>query len=364
MSDIDKVLRSFVDDGSVPGLVYAVERGERSEVGVLGGTGPGGPALRRDSLFRIASTSKPITAAAALAQVEAGLYALDEPVDRLLPELANPRVLRREDSELDDTVPARRPITVEDLLTFRPGFGAPPLAPGTLPWQRAWSAARLGGDGPPGSHPVPEPAEWMRRLGELPLLAQPGERWLYHAGADALGVLVARAAGASLSAALEALVFDPLAMRDTAFQVRDLDRFQPQWRDGEVFDPVDGAWSRPQAFESGGGGLVSTVDDLLAFGRMFRRGGSPVLSAGSVAAMCRDRLTPDQRTASALFLGDRGWGLGTSVGPDGRHGWDGGLGTVWFVDPARDLTAVLLTQVLWPGPWGPPIAHAFRTAVG
>jgi CubicO group peptidase (beta-lactamase class C family) len=343
-----------------------VERGDSLDVGVLGGTGPDGPPLRRDSLFRIASTSKPITAVAASALVEEGLLALDEPVDRLLPELAERRVLRHEAAELDDTVPADRSITVEDLLTFRPGFGMLPLPPGTLPWQRAWADARLGGDGPPGSHPVPGPDEWMRRLGALPLLAQPGQRWLYHAGADALGVLLARAAGATLGEVLRERVLAPLGMDDTAFHVPQeaLDRFQPEWRDGEVFDPVDGAWARPPAFESGGGGLVSTVDDLLALGRALRRGGDPVLTAASVAAMTRNRITPDQAAANEIFLGDRGWGLGTAVGPDGRFGWDGGLGTVWFVDPARDLTAVLLTQVVWPGPWGPPVAHAFRAAVG
>ncbi|MEU7813384.1 serine hydrolase domain-containing protein [Pseudonocardia sp. NPDC049154] len=366
MSSLTDALTPYVADGSVPGVVAGVERGSELEVVVLGGTGPGGPPLRRNALFRIASISKPITAVAALTLVEAGTIRLDEPVDRLLPELADRRVLRSEAAELADTVPAARPITVEDLLTFRSGLGVPPLEPGTLPWQRAYADARLGGDGPPGSHPVPPPDEWLRRLGTLPLLAAPGERWLYHTGSDALGVLIARAAGTSLGALLTERVLGPLGMVDTGFSVppTQLHRFQPQWRGGEVFDPVDGRWARPPEFESGGGGLVSTLDDLLAFARMLRRGGAPVLRPETVEAMTRDRLPEEQRAGARLFLGDGGWGLGMTVGPDGRYGWDGGLGSSWRNDPARDLTGILLTQAMWPDPTGAPVTHAFWKAVG
>ncbi|MCE0767670.1 beta-lactamase family protein [Pseudonocardia kujensis] len=366
MSSLANAVSPFVDDGSIPGLVAAVEHGSELEVVVRGGTGPGGPPLRRDSLFRIASISKPITAVAAMTLVEDGTIRLDEPVDRLLPELADRRVLRSETAELDDTVPAARPITVEDLLTFRSGLGVPPLAPGTLPWQRAYAEARLGGDGPPGSHPVPPPDEWARRLGALPLLAPPGERWLYHTGSDALGVLLGRAAGTSLGALLTERVLGPLGMVDTGFAVpaRERHRFQPEWWGGRVFDPVDGQWARPPEFESGGGGLVSTLDDLLAFARMLRRGGDPVLRPETVAAMTYDRLTEEQRAGAGIFLDGSGWGLGMAVEADGRYGWDGGLGTSWRNDPARDLTGILLTQVMWPDPAGSAVTHAFWKAVG
>lgn len=365
--DTRPLLSRHVEAGTVPGVIAAVARGGYTSVEVLGTSGPGGRPLCRDTIVRIASMTKPIVAAAAMTLVEDGVLELDEPVHRLLPELADRRVLRHEAAEPDDTVPARRAITVEDLLCFRLGIGVLPVFPATHPIQHAYAAARLGGDGPPGSHPVPAPDEWMRRLGELPLIAQPGERWLYHTGADVLGVLLARASGRRLGDLLEERIFGPLGMRDTAFHVPadNLDRFVPQLVPAagggfDVFDPVDGAWSAPPAFESGGGGLVSTVDDLLAFAGMLRAGGGQVLSPCSVSEMTTDRLTAAQRADAAFFLQGAGWGLGLSVDAHGRYGWDGGLGTGWRSDPARDVTSVLLTQVAWAGPAGPQLLHEFR----
>ncbi len=344
-------------------------RGGETTVDVRGTTGPDGVPLRRDTIVRIASVSKPIVAAAAMALVEDGVLELDGRVDRWLPELAARRVLRHEGADLDDTVPARRPITVEDLLSFRLGIGVLPVFPAEYPIQLAYAEAALGGDGPPGSQPAPGPDEWMRRLGALPLIAQPGERWLYHTGADALGVLLARATGGSLGDLLAERIFAPLGMRDTGFHVpaTDLDRFCPQLSpaDGggfDVFDPVDGVWSAPPAFESGGGGLVSTVDDMLAFARMLRDGGGPVLSPCSVSEMTTDRLTAAQRAGAGMFLQGDGWGLGMAVDGRGRYGWDGGLGVGWRSDPATDTTSLLLTQVLWTSPAGPQMLSDFRAA--
>jgi CubicO group peptidase (beta-lactamase class C family) len=364
------VLSPYLESGAVPGLVWAVARGDDVRVEALGAVAPGGGPMRRDTIFRIASTTKPMTAVAAMTLVGDGALSLDDDVDRWLPELADRRVLRSEDAELDDTVPAERAITVEDLLTFRLGMGLLPIMPAVHPIQHAFAEARLGGDGPPGTHDVPAAEEWMRRLGEFPLIAQPGTRWLYHTGADVLGVLIARVSGMSLGELLAERVFGPLGMRDTGFHVpaAKLHRFQPQFAptdDGlAVFDAVDGRWSAPPAFESGGGGLVSTVDDVLAFARMLRDGGGQVLAGGTVAEMTTDRITPEQQAAARLFLGDDGWGLGMAVGPDGRYGWDGGLGTSWRSNPARDVTDVLLTQVMWSSPAGPAIVHDFRASLG
>jgi CubicO group peptidase (beta-lactamase class C family) len=189
----------------------------------------------------------------------------------------------------------------------------------------------------------------MARLAELPLLAQPGERWLYSAGSQALGVLAARAGGASLEDVMRARVLGPLGMRDTAFHAADTARLATAYerRDGElvVSDPPDGQWAAPPRFPDGSGGLVSTAADMLAFGQMLRRGGDPVLTAGTVAEMTRDQLTPAQRGnvwPGFSFLEGRGWGYGVSVLDDGRYGWDGGFGTAW--SNAGDLTVVVLTQ--------------------
>ncbi|MDN5914398.1 MAG: beta-lactamase family protein [Pseudonocardia sp.] len=368
-ADVESVLARHLDEGTVPGLVAAVAHGDDVTAWVLGTTGPDGVPMRRDTIVRISSMTKPIVAAAAMALVEGRILDLDEPVQRLLPELADRRVLRHPGADLDDTVAAHRAITVEDLLSFRLGIGVLPVFPAQHPIQHAYAAARLGGDGPPGSHAVPGPDEWMRRLGELPLITQPGSSWHYHTGADVLGVLIARATGTALDEVLDERVLRPLGMTDTAFRVPPgkRDRFCPELvasGDGgfDVFDPVDGAWSAPPDFPSGGGGLVSTVDDLLTFARMLRDGGGPVLSARSVAEMTTDRLSAAQRDDAGIFLDGAGWGLGMAVEADGRYGWDGGLGTGWRSDPERDVTSVLLTQVLWASPAGPRMQHEFRAA--
>ncbi len=198
---------------------------------------------------------------------------------------------------------------------------------------------------------MPDPDTWMARLGELPLLAQPGERWLYQSGSQVLGVLLSRAAGAPLEQVMRERVFGPLGMKDTGFHTAETDRLCTAYesRDGklEVTDLPEGQWSRPPAFPDGSGGLLSTVDDLVAFGRMLMRGGSPVLKSTTVAEMTRDQLTVEQKAnvwPGFSFLDDRGWGYGLSVLADGRYTWEGGFGTVWSNVPSEDLTVVVLTQ--------------------
>lgn len=358
---------AHVGDDKVPGLVALVARGDQVHVEALGSLSIGGPPVRRDSLFRISSTTKPVTAAATLALVREGLLALDEPVDRLLPELANRRVLRRMDGPLDDTVPAERAVTVRDLLTFTFGFGMVMemfLAPRPWPVVAATDELHLATLGPPNPDEPPDPDTWIAALGSLPLLAQPGEHWFYNTGAQVLGVLLARAAGMPLAGVLRTRIFEPLGMRDTAFWAADTARLATAYMptaDGlRLWDPPDGQWSRPPAFDDGAAGLVSTADDLLAFARMLLRGGAPVLTADAVAEMTRDQLTPEQRTRDGKgLLEGRGWGFCQSVvveGPQaGAFGWDGGLGSSWSVDPARDLTVVVLTQRMFESPQAPQV---------
>jgi CubicO group peptidase (beta-lactamase class C family) len=190
-------------------------RGE-TQIDVMGTTAVGGGrAAQPDTIFRISSMTKPITAVATMILLEECVLRIDEPVDRLLPELADRRVVRRIDGPVDDTVPAERAITVRDLLTFRMGFGG---YFGPCPVNDAAAPLQLS-VGPPQPSLPPEPDEWMRRFSTLPLMCQPGERWLYHTGADVLGVLIARAGGQPFESFLRQRVFEPLGMKDTAFSV-------------------------------------------------------------------------------------------------------------------------------------------------
>ncbi|MDQ1534558.1 MAG: hypothetical protein QOF28_2319 [Actinomycetota bacterium] len=366
-----------VEAGHAPGLVSAVSRRGEAHVDVIGETAvDGGEPMQRDTIFRISSMTKPITAVATMILLEACALRLDEPVDRLLPELADRRVVRRIDGPIDDTVPARRPITVRDLLTFRMGFGG---YFGPCPVNDAAAPLELS-VGPPQPSLPPEPDEWMRRFSTLPLMFQPGERWLYHTGADVLGVLIARASGQSFAAFLRERIFEPLGMSDTGFSVphADVDRFatsyltDPDTGALSVFDAPDGQWSTPPAFPSGGAGLVSTGDDFLAFAEMLLRGGAPILSRPSVETMTRDHLTPEQKAIGGFFPDDfeaRGWGFGVGVvtrrddpdAPVGQYGWDGGLGTIWRNDPSEQLAAILLTNAAWSSPRPPDIARDFLT---
>jgi CubicO group peptidase (beta-lactamase class C family) len=342
-----------VADGQVPGVVAAVASAAETHLTAAGVMTIGGGSMRPDTLFRISSTTKPLTAATVLSLVEDGLLELQAPVDELLPELSGRRVLVRPDGPLHQTVPAYRPVTVRDLLSFTWGFGmqgAMFMAPEPWPVMTAAMERGLSTLGPTQPASTPDPDTWIERLGQLPLLAQPGERWLYNSGSQVLGVLAARAAGAPFNVVMREHLLDPLGMSDTGFYAADSARLATayQHRDGEfvVTDPPDGQWSRPPLFPDGAGGLVSTADDLVAFGRMLLTGGGSVLSPATVTEMTRDQLTPTQRANAwpgFSFLDDRGWGYGLSVLPDGSYGWEGGLGTTWM-NVSQQLTVVVLTQ--------------------
>ncbi|MFC4587453.1 serine hydrolase domain-containing protein [Sphaerisporangium corydalis] len=374
-------LETHVGKGPVPGAVGLIARGDRVEVAVVGSVDTEGIApMARDSIFRIASTTKPIIAAAAMMLVEDGLMALDDPVARWLPELAEPVVVRTPSGPVEDVVPAERAITVEDLLTFRSGYGLasdfslPALQLLMAGPQRHILAPRL----------VEAPDEWMASLARVPLLYQPGEAWLYNTSSDILGVLIARVSGRTLPEFLDERLFEPLGMPDTGFYVPDgkRDRFTSMYRPDasggvELADAPGGQWSSPPAFPSGGGGLVSTADDWLAFGRMLLAGGAVdgrhLLSPESVRLMTTDHLTPAQREAARLFLEGKGWGFGGGVdveGPDpwnapGRYGWIGGSGTAAHVIPSTGTVTILLTQVQMAGAAAPDLMVDFwRYAAG
>ncbi|HEY4214755.1 MAG TPA: serine hydrolase domain-containing protein [Steroidobacteraceae bacterium] len=382
LSRLHEVMTSHVEEGQIPGVVTLIARLDDVHVLAVGSRDLASRIpMRRDTIFRIASMTKPIAAAAALILVEEARLRLDDPIDPWLPELAGRSVLRSFDSPLEDTAPAARPITLRDLLTFRLGLGLV-MGPPDTPIVRAIAS---GGLAPGPVPPQMTPDEYMRRVGALPLVHQPGERWLYHTGSDILGVLIERCSGQHFEAFLRERIFDPLGMRDTGFHVPDskLDRLATGYvtdlptRELTVSDPARGGlWSRPPEFASGGAGLTSTADDYLAFGRMMlnlgRHGSMRVLSRTAVELMTTDHLTPRQKALSPFapgFWETNGWGFGVAVttrresisASPGSYGWDGGYGTSWRNDPREDLVTILLTQRQLTGPDAFDIKRDFET---
>jgi len=242
---LEDIVEAAVARGDAPGVVAAVAKGDETQIAAAGAMAIGGPPMRPDTMFRIASITKPITAAVVLSLADEGVLGLDEPVDRLLPELADRRVLRRPDGPLTDTIRAERAVTARDLLTFTWGFGMQgAMFMAAEPWPIVTAVAErdLASFGPAQPATTPEPDTWMARLAELPLLAQPGERWLYSAGSQVLGVLAARAAGAPFEDVMRERVLAPLEMHDTAFYAADTSRLATAYEGQVVRDPPDGQW--------------------------------------------------------------------------------------------------------------------------
>ena len=376
------VMAGYVERGDLPGLVMLVSRNGEVHVDAIGRLAFDGPSMKRDSIFRITSMTKPVTAAAAMILVEEGKIALDDPVERWLPELANRKVLLTIDALVHQAVPARRPITLLDLLTFRCGYGMIPVFPERFPIQRAYAEAGLA---PGPVFPSFPSDELIKRYGSLPLVFQPGESWLYNGGSEILSVLIPRVANQTLGEFLRERIFAPLGMKDTGFYVPADQhyRFTTTYiqdnaaKQLKVFDPpVTGRFSNSPVFENGAAGLVSTADDFNAFAQMMLNGGSlgsaRVLSRESVTLMTTNHIVADQKRESQLFLGNaRGWGFGLSVftgladaqGSPGRFGWDGGYGTSWYSDPHAQLTGILLTQRMMDSPEPPRAFTDFWTAV-
>ena len=380
LARVRDVLERYVDSGFAPGAVAVIARHGEVHVEAAGnlaveGAGSSTP-MAADTICRLGSMTKPIVAACAMTLVEDCTLRLDDPVDALLPELADMTVLADPNGPLDNTVPAKRPITLRDLLTYRLGTGMTVgAASGTAPISGALGALEPS-----------TPDDWIRRLGEIPLVYQPGERWMYDVAANVTGVLIARATGKSFGDALRERICGPLGMKDTAFRVggENLHRLATAYAYDDatgglvVEDGPDGRWSRPPAFESGGGGLVSTAADWLAFSSALLAGGTHrgerVLSRPSVTLMTSDHLTPAQKAVSGFWPGyfeDIGWGFGMAVrtrrahlGPSvGSYGWSGFYGTAWYNDLAEDMTTICIMQRAHAGDQRLPMWLDFWTSV-
>jgi CubicO group peptidase (beta-lactamase class C family) len=365
---LHKAMAARVANDELPGMVTLVAHGEDVHVDAIGVMAFGSKEpMRRDTIFRVTSMTKPILALATMILVEDGVLTLAEPVDRLLPELADRRVLKRIDGPLDDTVPARRPITVEDLLTFRMGHGliVEPTFDPPHPIVIAAKELQLV-MGPPDPRTPHNPDEWIKRFATLPLMYQPGERWQYNTGSLVLSVLVARASEKPLADLFKARIFEPLGMKDTGFSMptentgRLPSNYMTNFETGKMeLQTASGpsVWTKPPLFPSGAAGLVSTIDDYLAFARLLQSVGvhqnKRLLSQRSVRLMTTNHLTPEQIATGGPILGGQGWGFGMAVAtaPDevssvpGRYGWNGGYGTFWFNDRSRNLAAIAMTQV-------------------
>ncbi|RYB94812.1 class A beta-lactamase-related serine hydrolase [Nocardioides oleivorans] len=371
MAGLEAVLRPHVDAGAIPGLVALVARGDDVEVVALGSQGTSGTPMQRGSIARGASITKPLMAALTMMLVEDGRLDLDDPVAGLLPELADPRVLRTPTSELDDTVPAERPITGRHVLASTSGHGfatvETPVVPALIE-QLGQASMEL--------DKVPAPDEWVRRLSGIPLIHQPGDGWTYNASYDLLGVLLARASGQDLATLMAERILEPLGMVDSGFHVPadKRDRFTTLHGHDDrgeltVSDEPDGSFAEPPPFASGAGGIVTTVDDMLAFGRMLLAGGGGLLAPESVRQMTTDHTTPELREMGGFFLDGQGWAYGGGVDTSvrepwnvvGRYGWVGGTGTSAYVIPSHGSVNVLLTQVELGSPESTAVMEAFWT---
>jgi CubicO group peptidase (beta-lactamase class C family) len=364
LAQIPALLQRVVDAGDISGFVTLVWRdGEVVQVDTVGRRNlEAGLPMTRDTLFRIASMTKPIVSAAALMLMEQGKLSLTDPITRWAPEFADMRVLRDLTSPLDAADPAPRDITIEDLLTHRSGLS---YNFNSQEGPVAYAYHKELGSPVVSPH---APDEWMRRLGALPLLYAPGDRFHYGHSTDVLGFIVGRVMGRSLGDALKALIFDPLGMTDTAFWVEPerqerMARIYRRNPDGSFRDDSYGLTPAPAAWEGGGGGLISKADDYLTFARMLMGegevGGVRLLKPETVALMRTNRLTAAQRQIP--FFGTpiwsvMGFGLGLStvmnaqianmVGAtsEGAFGWPGAFGTWWQGDPATNTILLYLIQ--------------------
>ena len=356
-------LQAFVDSGELAGIVTLTSRrGDIVHAEAIGWCDiETSTAMRSDTLFRIASMTKPITSVAALMLMEQGKIALSDPISRWVPELANPQVLRDPAGPLHDTVPAQRAITIEDLLTHRSGVAYAFFSEGPL--KQAYE--RTLGD--PAMNRL-TPDQWLAALGTLPLAYQPGERFHYGHSTDVLGFLIGRVAGKPLRQVMHELIFAPLGMVDTDFWLPHEKRSRLASLYG--YDELTGKlakvepemYDEPPSYTPGGGGLISSAADYHRFARMLLGGGAldavRLLRPETVRLMQTNRLTDAQRQvpfAGMPLWQKSGFGLGLSIaenlidnpyacGAPGSVTWPGIFGTWWQADPVNDLVMIYLIQ--------------------
>jgi len=372
-STIDSILSEHVAQGELAGVAALVWRPERPTRAITVGRRDVARDLpvTRDTIFRIASLTKPVTSVAALTLLDEGRFDLDDPITRVAPELENLQVLQDPEGPLDNTLAARRAITFRDLLTHRSGLTYGEFHRGPI---RAACATTLGSQ----IDNVLSPDEWIAKLATLPLIDQPGAAFHYGISDDVLGFLIARIEETTLGAVMRRRVFDPLGMHDTHFVVPHDKRRRQAALTG--FDQAGRLTTlavapgghalaeRPDSmtFEAGGGGLWSTADDYLAFARLFVGGGAVdgvrILRPETCALMMSNQLTSTQRADARmfgrpLFAKGHGYGMGVAVVMEPEHadvlrcrggvgtvGWPGAYGSWWQADPNDGSVLVFLSH--------------------
>lgn len=379
LAQIPPALQAVVDAGDLSGFVTLIWRkGEIVQLNTIGWRDVAAEApMTRDTLFRIASMTKPVTSIAALMLMEEGKLRLEDPITRWLPEFAGMRVLKNANGPVEDTYPAPRDITVEDLMTHRSGLAYGFTSVGPIAHAHE---ERLG---PPLGTPH-TPDRWLAALASLPLSYPPGERFHYSHATEVLGFLVARIEGKTLGEVLQERIFGPLGMVDTAFWCppEKRDRLARLYRAPPEGGPLeDVSLPHPKtapAFEAGGGGLISTADDYLKFARMMLGKGEVdgvrLVKPETIELMTQNRLTDAQREIPFMgipFWLGQGFGLGVSVitdpekqawmgaGSEGGFGWPGAFGTWWQADPVEDMVMIYLIQNSMP--LGPEAAAELAT---
>ncbi|HXQ14286.1 MAG TPA: serine hydrolase domain-containing protein [Caulobacteraceae bacterium] len=379
LAKIPPALQAVIDAGDLSGFVTLIWRkGEELQFNALGCRNiESGAPMTRDTLFRIASMTKPITSVAALMLMEEGKLRLDDPISKWMPEFADMRVLKDAQGPVEDTYPAPRAITVEDLFTHRSGlaYGFTSIGPIAYAYQKALGDVLTN---------QMTPDAWLKALGGLPLSYPPGERFHYSHATDVLGLLVGRIAGLDFRDFLFKRIFEPLGMVDTDFWIPPAkrSRMATMYRMKEDESGLEVApfplVDAPPLFCGGGGGLISTLDDYLKFARMLLGGGEVdgvrLLKPETVTLMRANRLSDAQRAVPFMgipFWAGQGFGLGLSVitdvekqawmgaGSNGAFGWPGAFGTWWRGDPEEDMILIYLIQNSMP--LGPEAAAQLAT---
>jgi CubicO group peptidase (beta-lactamase class C family) len=362
---LSSIMQREVERGHVPGVSMLIAR--RGRVGYrrdFGALRPGGPAMPENAIFRIYSMTKPIVSVALMILLEEGKLFVADPISKFIPELANVKVGVERDGSLD-LVAAKRAITVHDLLRHTSGLTY--AFTGNAAVQRRYGAANLFTGDPANAKQFLtrdlDSAEFIAELAKLPLIAQPGESWDYSHSTDVIGRLVEIISGKTLGAFLQERIFKPLGMTDTDFYApaEKHERLaQPFPKDPDGGLPVQLIeTSKEPRFESGGGGLFSTIDDYARFAQMLyghgTLGDTRIISRKTVEWMTSDHLGPNVRigTPSLLqpghtfglgFAVRREAGMGQTPGTAGEFFWGGVAGTYFWVAPKEELYAIMLVQ--------------------